>query len=232
MPASVPHQAAGRARGEQTRRQLLAAATELFGEYGLQGATTRDIAQRAGQNIAAITYYFSSKEGLYLAVAQSLADFIQQAFAPLVAEVDRFRQEPAAQRSPDAALRLLQRGLLAFSELMTQPHTLNLSKIMSREQLAPTEAYPLIHSQVIAPMHERLCRLLSAATGIDEHAPRLVLHTHALIGEVLSFRVARETIRRQAGWQDIGEGEAAQIAAVLSEHIEILVTGLRQRHGA
>ena len=81
MPASVPHQAAGRARGEQTRRQLLAAATELFGECGLQGATTRDIAQRAGQNIAAITYYFSSKEGLYLAVAQSLADFIQQAFA-------------------------------------------------------------------------------------------------------------------------------------------------------
>ena len=225
MSASVPHQAAGRARGEQTRRQLLAAATELFGEYGLEGATTRDIAQR-------ITYYFSSKEGLYLAVAQPLADFIQQAFAPLVAEVDRFRQEPAAQRSSDAALRLLQRGLLAFSELMTQPHTLNLSKIMSREQLAPTEAYPLIHSQVIAPMHERLCRLLSAATGIDEHAPRLVLHTHALIGEVLSFRVARETIRRQAGWQDIGEGEAAQIAAVLSEHIEILVTGLRQRHGA
>lgn len=115
---------------------------------------------------------------------------------------------------------------------MTQPHTLNLSKIMSREQLAPTEAYPLIHSQVIAPMHERLCRLLSAATGIDEHATRLVLHTHALIGEVLSFRVARETIRRQAGWHEIGEDEAAQIGAVLSEHIEILVTGLRQRHGA
>ncbi len=205
MPASVPHQAAGRARGEQARRQLLAAATDLFGEYGLQGATTRDIAQRAGQNIAAITYYFSSKEGLYLAVAQ---------------------------RSPDAALRLLQRGLLAFSELMTQPHTLNLSKIMSREQLAPTDAYPLIHSQVIAPMHERLCRLLAAATGIDERAPRLVLHTHALIGEVLSFRVARETIRLQAGWQEIGEGEATQIAAVLSEHIEILVVGLRQRHGA
>ncbi|MGP2691381.1 transcriptional regulator CecR, partial [Serratia nevei] len=147
-------------------------------------------------------------------------------------EVDRFWQQSAAQRSPDAALRLLQRGLLAFSELMTQPHTLNLSKIMSREQLAPTEAYPLIHSQVIAPMHARLCRLLAAATGIDERATRLVLHTHALIGEVLSFRVARETIRRQAGWQAIGEDEAAQIGAVLSEHIEILVTGLRQRHGA
>lgn len=96
MPASVPHQAAGRARGEQTRRQLLAAATELFGECGLQGATTRDIAQRAGQNIAAITYYSAPKRGC-TAVAQSLADFIQQAFAPLADEVDRFWQQSAAQ---------------------------------------------------------------------------------------------------------------------------------------
>ena len=163
-------------------------------------------------------------------MAQSLADFIQQAFAPLADEVDRFWQQSAAQR-PDAALRLLQRGLLAFSELMTQPHTLNLSKIMSREQLAPTEAYPLIHSGDRADARTAV----PPAGGRDRHrrrAIRLVLHTHALIGEVLSFRVARETIRRRAGWQEIGEDEAAQIGAVLSEHIEILVTGLRQRHGA
>ena len=97
MPASVLIRPPAERAREQTRRQLLAAATELFGECGLQGATTRDIAQRAGQNIAAITYYFSSKEGLYLAVAQSLADFIQQAFAPLADEVDRFWQQSAAQ---------------------------------------------------------------------------------------------------------------------------------------
>lgn len=140
MPSSVNNQTAGRARGELARRQLIAAAVEMFGEYGLQGATTRDIAQRAGQNIAAITYYFNSKEGLYLAVAQWIADFIQQAFRPLAEEIDHFWQQPAERRAPEQYLHFLQRGLLAFSELMTQPHTLNLSKIMSREQLSPTEA--------------------------------------------------------------------------------------------
>ncbi|MNC80760.1 putative DNA-binding transcriptional regulator [compost metagenome] len=59
-----------------------------------------------------------------------------------------------------------------------------------------------------------------------------MLHTHALIGEVLSFRVARETVRRQAGWQQIDTAEAEQISEVLAEHIEILVNGLRQRYGA
>lgn len=35
--------------------------------------------------------------------------------------------------------------------LLTQDDTVNLSKFISREQLAPTAAYHLIHQQVIAP---------------------------------------------------------------------------------
>ncbi|VTP61022.1 HTH-type transcriptional repressor AcnR [Serratia rubidaea] len=133
MPSAGNHHP----RGEQARQQLIAAAVEVFGEYGLEGATTRVIAQRAGQNIAAITYYFNSKEGLYLAVAQWIADFIQQTFQPLADEIDRLWLLPAEQRRPELYLQHLKRGLLAFSELMTQTHTLNLSKIMSREQLSP-----------------------------------------------------------------------------------------------
>ncbi|SUG20791.1 HTH-type transcriptional regulator ybiH [Salmonella enterica subsp. arizonae] len=49
-------------KGEQAKSQLIAAALAQFGEYGLH-ATTRDIAALAGQNIAAITYYFGSKRG-------------------------------------------------------------------------------------------------------------------------------------------------------------------------
>ncbi len=36
----------------------------------------------AGQNIAAITYYFGSKDDLYLACAQWIADFIGDNFRP------------------------------------------------------------------------------------------------------------------------------------------------------
>lgn len=67
-------------KGEQAKNQLIAAAIAQFGEYG-QHATTRDIAAQAGQNIAAITYYFGSKDDLYLACAQWIADFIGDNFA-------------------------------------------------------------------------------------------------------------------------------------------------------
>ncbi|CNH95335.1 transcriptional regulator CecR [Yersinia alsatica] len=216
-------------RGEQARQQLIQAATELFGEQGLKGATTREIAQRADQNIAAITYYFNSKEGLYLAVAQQIADFIKQAFAPLAQEIDQFLQLPPQEQSPEQQLHYIRRGLLEFSHLMTQPETLNISKIMAREQLSPSDAYLLIHTQVIAPLHQKLNQLLAAFIGADARATKTIIHTHALIGEVLAFRMGRETIRRQAGWLDIGEAESEMINQVLIEHIDLLLYGLRAK---
>lgn len=72
-------------KGEQAKNQLIAAAIAQFGEYG-QHATTRDIAAQAGQNIAAITYYFGSKDDLYLACAQWIADFIGDNFRPQAAK--------------------------------------------------------------------------------------------------------------------------------------------------
>jgi AcrR family transcriptional regulator len=217
-------------RGAQARQQLINAALQVFSEYGINGATTREIAHRAEQNIAAITYYFRSKEGLYLAVAQSIADYIQQMLAPLAQDIDQYWQRPAAEQSASQCLVFIKRGLLALGAIMLEPQTLSLSKIMTREQLSPTAAYPLIHQQVLAPMHQRFCRLIANYTGMTEQGHQVVVHAHALIGEVLSFRIARETILRQANWQQIGAEETKQITDVLVEHIDILMHGLRQRY--
>jgi AcrR family transcriptional regulator len=51
-----------------SRRALLAAAGTLFHEHGYEGATIRDIGERAGVDAALIARYFGGKEGLYLAV--------------------------------------------------------------------------------------------------------------------------------------------------------------------
>ncbi len=90
-------------KGEQAKSQLIAAAIAQFGEYGLH-ATTRDIAAQAGQNIAAIPYYFGSKDDLYLACAQWIADFISHNFRPHAEAAETL----LATASPDkAAIRVL-----------------------------------------------------------------------------------------------------------------------------
>lgn len=47
------------------RARILEAACRLFAEKGYHGATVSGICREAGVNIAAVNYYFTSKEGLY-----------------------------------------------------------------------------------------------------------------------------------------------------------------------
>jgi TetR/AcrR family transcriptional regulator, regulator of cefoperazone and chloramphenicol sensitivity len=50
----------------RTRRNLLAAAGEIFGEKGYRETTIAEICKRAGANIAAVNYHFGSKQTLYI----------------------------------------------------------------------------------------------------------------------------------------------------------------------
>ncbi|HEK0517304.1 TPA: transcriptional regulator CecR [Proteus mirabilis] len=215
-------------RGELAKRQLLEAACEIFGKNGPDSATTRQIAQAAKQNIAAIAYYFGSKEGLYLAVAQYIADLIRIDFEPTVAQLDDFLEKP----NPTEHLPLLQKliidSFLQYARLVLDKSNVHISRIMAREQLVPTEAYSLIHQQALSPLLTRVNRLLALYIGLDPTLPKTMLHTYAILGEVLSFRLVRETILRQTGWDRIGKQEYEIISNTLKVHITLLLDGLRE----
>src|SRR4051794_1076874 len=68
MTSAVDKDSSRRVRdAAASRRGLLAAGGELFHARGYEGATVRDIGERAGVDPALIARYFGSKEGLYLA---------------------------------------------------------------------------------------------------------------------------------------------------------------------
>ena len=213
-------------KGENAKRQLIAAALAQFGEYGLH-ATTRDIAAQAGQNIAAIPYYFGSKEDLYLACADWIADFIGSQFQPLVEAAAALLSAPEPDR--DAIRQLILNACGNMIQLLTQDDTLSLSKFISREQLSPTAAYQRVHDRVIAPMHTHLTELIAAYTGRDPADTQTLLHTHALLGEVLAFRLGRETILLRTGWTEFDENSVAQINEVIACHLDLILLGLTQR---
>ena len=62
--------ASGRADGLTTRNELLEAAGAVFAEHGYAKATSKEICERAGANIAAVNYHFGGKDGLYSAVLE------------------------------------------------------------------------------------------------------------------------------------------------------------------
>lgn len=216
-------------RGENAKTQLLLTAADVYGEQGLDGATTRKIAQAAGQNIAAISYYFGSKEGLYLAVAQLIVKNIKNNFDEVFLSIDHFLNQPPAMQVPEEALKLLHKTVIAYNYFQLEKKNLSFSRILAREQLNPTEAYTIIHEQALGPIHSRLNRLIAIYIGADPNHLTTLIHTHAILGETLSFRIARETLLRQTGWKHINENEFKIINQVLIEHTNILLAGLRHR---
>ena len=131
-------------RGEQAKLALLEAAIEIFGLNGQIVPLLARIAQRADQNIAAIAYYFGSKDGLYLAL-QHIADIIRDEFRPVIEEIDLFLENGADERDESRCLQLIELSFLAYNELVLKKSNINISRIMSREQLIRPKlchAYP------------------------------------------------------------------------------------------
>jgi AcrR family transcriptional regulator len=84
---------------EQTRRDIIAVATEEFANKGLSGARIDEIAARTRTSKRMIYYYFGSKEGLYVSVLEEAYRSIRNIERDL--DVDHL--------TPEAALRELVR---------------------------------------------------------------------------------------------------------------------------
>ena len=60
------------------KEQILECAEELFAEHGYDGTSVRQLASKAGVNIAMISYYFGSKEELFANLVEYRSSFIRE----------------------------------------------------------------------------------------------------------------------------------------------------------
>jgi TetR/AcrR family transcriptional regulator len=103
-----------RPSADATREAILAAALDVFSERGFDGASTREIASRAGVTQPLLNYHFSSKHELWRAAVDGI-------FEALAAELAERAQ---GLRGVDAltTARLLVREFIGFSARNPQLH--------------------------------------------------------------------------------------------------------------
>src|ERR1700756_5640325 len=179
--------------GLDAKQRLIEAGLETFGIFNLEGATTRQLAQRAGVNQAAIPYYFGGKEGLYLAVIEHLLTHKASRVRPRVLEIQQILQQKRL--SPREALEGIKTIFGAFLQVLLEDKaTTTWARIIMREQMQPTKAFDLIYERWIRPVHETLSALLAVVLRKKATEPSLILRTHTLVGQMLIFLSGRETI--------------------------------------
>lgn len=160
-----------RSDGVEAKCRLLDAALVLFSEQGFARTSTREIAQTAQANIAAISYYFGDKAGLYRAV------FTDPRCNPGPKGADLAAME-------GTLVDLLKALLIGFTEPLKQGERLRHSmRLIFREMLEPTDVWQGLIDEDIRPGHQALVTVLMRHFGLkheDDDLHRLAFSIASL----------------------------------------------------
>jgi TetR/AcrR family transcriptional regulator, regulator of cefoperazone and chloramphenicol sensitivity len=140
-------------KADDTRQRLIQAALRLFARQGFARTSTRELAEAAHANVAAISYHFGDKAGLYRAVF----------FGPEV------QGGMPGLSFADPALDLeaaLAAFYTSFLEPLSQGEEMRLCvQLHFREMIEPTGLWQEEITHGIAPMHAALVKRLARHLG-------------------------------------------------------------------
>lgn len=185
------------ARGEKTRRALVAAGRKVFAQRGFDGASVRHITREAGANLGAVTYHFGSKRALY-------AHVVTAAFNPLVERVEQVAREEGA-----AGERLGRVIDVIFDFLGANP---DLPRLLLQEIAAGRRPPP----ELVTLIQRNLRNISAVLTdGVREGSMRPghpVLSTLSVISQPIYMSVMAPMLR-EAGGLDLADPAARAMAA-------------------
>ncbi|MFP5232963.1 MAG: TetR/AcrR family transcriptional regulator [Acidobacteriota bacterium] len=147
-------------RSAETRSRILEASLTEFAAHGMAGARTETIAAAAGVNKALLYYYFQSKQKLYAATLESIAERV------------RDRSMAVFLRDASPGERTLRTALDHFDRILTQREFQRLlQQEMIRLHKGEEGELPMLASRIFAPLHESFRALLQEGIASGEIIP-------------------------------------------------------------
>jgi AcrR family transcriptional regulator len=172
----------------ETRERLIDAAGPVFAERGYRGATMREIAERAGANLAAAHYHFGSKQDLYREVARAHFERLERRLAESGGAIDA---RVTAKLSRDELVALLRARVLTMALTFLEPGSVH-ATLMQRELADPNEL-PFIVRRWIDPIRrdtEALLRCL--APSLSDEA--IEFAARSVMGQVIFYFTHRPAL--------------------------------------
>jgi TetR/AcrR family transcriptional regulator, regulator of cefoperazone and chloramphenicol sensitivity len=207
-------------RSIETRDQLIKAAIELFGLVGYGGTSTRAIASKAGASLGAIPYHFKTKETLYLAAADAIAEQVSQKLGPVL---DAFETEIYSEKlSRKRAISLLEEIFTPFVTMLASNESETWARFTLREQAAPTKAFEILYASDIGRFFRGVIHLTAIASGDVPASQTARIRGLTLLGQALAFRAARALSLQTLELESLGAKEIALITTSIRENIRLL----------
>ena len=192
---------------DETRRQILEAAGEVFAEAGFSHSTVREICQRAGVNIAAVNYHFGDKESLYTEVLRDSQRMAFEKYPPLLGV--------AADAHPEEKLRAFVRSFLL--RLFDNGPITRFGRIMSREMVEPTGALDGLLKERLRPMAGLLRGILAEILGRSPEDELVRLCVFSVVSQCVFYHHCRTMISRLAPEQRLDASVVDHLAGHITD---------------
>ncbi len=163
--STTPSARVARPSAKATRDRIVAAAVDQFSERSFDGATTRDIAARAGVTQPLLTYHFHSKEELWRAAVDSIFERLNQTMD----------ERATGLRGVDelTTAKLLVHEFITFSARNPQLH-----RIIMQESKADSSRMDYLVDHHVRPIYERTTEIFEslARQGSVPNVPAVHLY--------------------------------------------------------
>lgn len=157
-------------RGDATRNRILDTAEKLFAEHGFASVSLRTITSVAKVNIAAVNYYFKSKDALFEAI------FVRRV-VPINRERLRRLDEVMAKKQPaEAAIEGLVRAFVEPHLRLTQEYGPGGSAIMQFMGRINTEPNHAVERIVLKQYDENWWRFSAAMHKLLPHLDKAAIY--------------------------------------------------------
>jgi len=196
-----------------TRERILDAACRLFAERGFRGTTVALICRTAKVNIAAVNYYFGSKENLYQQAWRHAHDRVQQQF-PHDGGVGADR--PAEER--------LRGRIRAFLHRALAGDTVEFG-IMRNEMANPTGLLRQVIDDAIRPIRHATQAILRELLGPNAGELDVELCEHYLIAPLMQV-IRRRQVEKH---HDLAPVFREEMLDTMAEHFAVFaLAGIRE----
>ncbi|MCP5181562.1 MAG: CerR family C-terminal domain-containing protein [Pseudomonadales bacterium] len=201
-----------------TRTALVQSAIRLIGLNGYEGVTTRQLAQDAGANVAAISYHFGGKDGLCKAAIDHVVSLVQPRLDFVGAVVAQARE--LAGNDPVRQARLLAQIVETMLEtLLRTPELRSVLPFVVREMFAPGPYFDRFYRAVPQRVHELLTDVVAWILDLDTGSDAAKIRAHAVLGQLLVFQFGRPVLLRRLRARDYTAAQFATIRAQVTESV-------------
>ena len=197
-----------------TKEKIIKTALYEFAERGYEQTATRDILAKANANVAAISYYFGHKKGLYVEILTRIAKRIADAFQDLLPAYKALQNKKATAKECEV---LLTKFVHVFVELFcSDRQTTAMCMIFVREYVEPSREFKSFFQEINADYRRIFVDLLIRANRNEITQKEAVLQVVMLFSFIFSLVTRKKIIMDAMGWKQYSSQAVDELMSVIS----------------